>query len=147
MVDLNVVAVDSRGAPVADLTRNDFQVTDSGKPQSIAFFRHREGGLSAAPPLAPNEVSNRSAANVSRATVILFDMLNQKFETRGTTANYLVQALQSLESPDFVYLYLLTVNGSLYPVHGLPGVEGETGPPGGEPWTRHRYLLNNPGKH
>ena len=72
-----------------------------------------------------------------RATLILFDMLNQKFGTRGNTTNNLIHDLQSVDSPDYVYLYILTVNGRLYPVRGLPGVKGEISPPGGEPWTRH----------
>lgn len=137
MVDLNVVALDSHGAPVADLTRDDFRITDAGKPEKIAFFRHRDDAAKPVPQLAPGEYSNRSAGNVPHATLILFDMLNQEFGTRGTTTNYLIHDLQSLDSADYVYLYILTVNGGLYAVHGLPGAEGEVTPPGGEPWTRH----------
>jgi VWFA-related protein len=137
MVDLNVVALDSHGAPVTDLTRDDFRITDAGKPQTIDFFRHRDSAAKPVPRLAPGEYSNRSAENVPRATLILFDMLNQKFGTRGTTTNNLIHDLQSVESGDYVYLYILTVNGRLFPVHGLPGAEGEVSPPGGEPWTRH----------
>src|ERR1017187_9797221 len=57
--NLNVIAVDSRGEPVTDLTSDDFQVTDAGKPQKIAFFRHTDSKLWQVPALAPNEVSNR----------------------------------------------------------------------------------------
>lgn len=141
MVDLNVVAVDNHGAPITDLTRDDFAVTDSGKPQKIAFFRHRDSARTPPPQLGPNEFSNRSAANVPRATLILFDLLNESFGTRGTTANRLIQDLQSLESPDYVYLYVVTVNGRLFPVHGLPGSEGEPIPEDGQPWTHHAKPL------
>ncbi len=141
MVDLNVVALDSHGAPVTDLTRDDFRVTDNGKPQAIAFFRHRDSAAELIPQLAPGEFSNRTAANVPRATLILFDLLNEKFGTRGTTANNLIQDLQALESPDYVYLYILTVNGQLFPVHGLPGAEGETRPPNGGPWTHNAKAM------
>lgn len=136
MVDLNVVAVDNHGQPVTDLSRNEFQVSDSGKPQTIAFFRHRDSELWHAPALGPKEFSNRGGANIPHATLILFDLLNERFATRGTSANQLVHDLEALETADFVYLYLLTLNGSLYPVHGLPGREGETSQPGGVPWTR-----------
>ena len=137
MVDLNVVAVNSHGAPVSDLTREEFRIADAGAPQTIAFFRHRDGAAKPVPRLAAGEYSNRSAGNVPRATLILFDMLNQKFGTRGVTTNNLIHDLGALETPDYVYLYILTVNGNIYPVHALPGAEGEIVPQGGEPWTRH----------
>jgi hypothetical protein len=38
LVDLDVVAFDSHGQPVTDLTADDFQITDAGKPQTISFF-------------------------------------------------------------------------------------------------------------
>jgi VWFA-related protein len=136
MVDLNVVALDIHGQPVVDLTRDEFRVTDSGKPQTIAFFRHRDEQLGPAPALGPNEFSNRSRANVPRATLILFDLLNERFGTRGYTAYQLIHDLGSLESADYVYLYCLTFDGRLFPVHGLPGPEDEPAPAGGAPWTR-----------
>ena len=141
LVDFNVVAVDSHGAPITDLTRDDFRVTDNGKPRTIAFFHHHENHPREVLHLGPNEYSNRSAANVPRATVILFDLMNEEFGTRGTTANRLVQSLESLPSADYVYLYLLTMAGKLYAIHGLPGAEGEIPPEDGGPWTRHAKPL------
>ena len=44
MVDLNVVAVDNHGDPVYDLTRDELRVTDSGRPETIAFFHLRAAG-------------------------------------------------------------------------------------------------------
>jgi hypothetical protein len=48
LVYLNVIAVDSHGDPVTDLTSDDFQIADAGKPQKIALFRHRDEKLSPA---------------------------------------------------------------------------------------------------
>lgn len=59
LLDLNVVALDIHEHPVNDLTVDDFQVTDAGKPQKIVFFRHRDTALRQAPKLAPNEITNR----------------------------------------------------------------------------------------
>lgn len=135
MVDLNVVAVDNHGQPVTDLSRDELRITDSGKPQTVVFFHHRDDGNPMFPVLRPREFSNRNAGNVPRATVILFDLLNEKFGTRGATADRLIHDLSSLESADYVYLYLLTLDGRLFVVHGLPGPEGEAASTGA-PWTK-----------
>jgi VWFA-related protein len=133
LIDLNVIAVDPHGEPVIDLTSDDFQVTDSGKPQKIAFFRHTDSKLWREPALGPNEFSNRAGANVPRATVILFDLLNERMSTRGAAQNQLTHDLESLENADYLYLYLLTVEGRLYPVRGLPVTEAPG--PSAAPWT------------
>ncbi len=142
MIDLNVVAIDSRGQPVIDLTRDEFRVTDSGQLQNIAFFRLRSSKPGPAPSLGPGEFSNRGATNIPRATLILFDLLNETFSTRGVAANQLIQHLESLAAADYVYLYFLTLDGRLYPVHGLPP-PGEVNPPESSSWTRDaRQLVN-----
>lgn len=136
MVDLNVVAVDGHGQPVTDLKREELVVSDSGKPQAITFFHHRDSGLAQPPKLAPGEVSNRGGNNIPRATLVLFDLLNERFATRGVAANQIIRELGALESADYLYFYMLTVNGQLFPVHGLPGAQESARPPGGVPWTR-----------
>ena len=136
MVDINVVALDSHNQPITDLSRDELRISDNGKPQTVVFFRHRDESLAAAPTLALNEVSNRGRGNVPRATMILFDMLNERFGTRGSSASRLVHDLQSLESAEYLYLYLITLDGKLVPVHGLPGAEGEADAPGAAPWTK-----------
>jgi VWFA-related protein len=136
LVDLNVVALDNHGQPVADLTASDFEINDAGKPRNIAFF-HRYGrtlrrlGMS-----GPNQYSNRGGANIPHATLILFDLLNESFSTRGNAASRLERDLQSLENADYLYLYLLTVDGRLFAVHGLPGPNGEAHQPNEVPWTK-----------
>jgi len=134
VVKLNVVAVDARGQTVADLTREDFQVFDGGKLQHIASFRRNDvKPLRAAPP-QPNEYSNRSGAPLSRATVILFDLLNARFDDRAYAASQLIPALQHVEASDSLFLYILTMDGTLYPVHPLPDPETTARTPA-KPWT------------
>ena len=123
LLDLNVVALDSHEQPVNDLTVGDFQVTDAGKPQKIVFFRHRDTALRQAGPLGPNEVSNRRADTVPYATVILFDLMNEGFASRGIAANQIIKTLENLQTADNLYLYILTIEGRLFAVHGLPGGE------------------------
>ena len=136
LVDLNVIALDNHGQPVKDLTSDDFQVRDAGKQQKIALFRRNESKQPPAPALGPNEFSNRSAGEIPHATVILFDLLNESFGSRGVASNELIKELAPLETADGLYLYLLSVDGRLYALHGLPGAEGEVRPPGEAPWTR-----------
>jgi VWFA-related protein len=136
LVDLNVVVVDKKGQPVDDLTASDFEVTDAGKRHPIAFFRHNNSKVREIPPLGANEFSNRGGATASHATLVLFDLLNERFGTRGFAANQIVHEFETMEAADDLYLYLLTLDGRLYAVHGLPGMEGEARQPGGAPWTR-----------
>ena len=134
LVDLNVVVVDNKGQPVDDLTAGDFEVTDAGKKRQIAVFRHNNRRLPEIQPIRPNEFSNRSGASTSHATLVLFDLLNERFGTRGFAANQIVRELEKMETADSLYLYFLTLDGRLFAVHGLP--EEEALQSKGPPWTR-----------
>src|SRR5579872_4292493 len=83
LINLNVIAVDDHGQPINDLTIDDFQITNAGKPQKIAFFRHNENKLEPAQALGPNEFSNRAGRGPSGVTILLFDLMNESFSTRG----------------------------------------------------------------
>jgi VWFA-related protein len=136
LLDFTVVAVDDRGQPVNDLKSGDFQVTDAGKRREIAFFRHNDEKLRQTQALGPNEFSNRSGVPAPHITLVLLDLLNENFATRGVSANQLSHDLERLESADGLYLYLLTVDGRTFAVHGLTSPEGETRETNDVPWTR-----------
>ena len=136
LVTLNVAAVDNHGNPVGDLASADFQVLENGKPQQIASFRPGDTRMSRPAPLGPHEFSNRAAADAGHATVILFDLLNEHLDARGPAWNELIHALQPMETSQGVYLYILTMNGRLFAVHGLPDPEKEPEPVETVPWTR-----------
>jgi len=68
LVNLNAIATDSHGQPVADLTSADFQVSDGGKPQSIAFFRMTPVG---AQPLAAIRVDPALASPIFRTVAVI----------------------------------------------------------------------------
>jgi VWFA-related protein len=127
-VTLNVIAFDSHDQIVGDLTSQDFQVSDQGKPQRIVSF-HRN----AAPQGTLNNVPN--APQVAPPVVILFDLQNDNLRDRGQGTEEIIHALEQLESSDSLYLYLLTSQGELKPVRGLPS-PGERNPPKMTPWTR-----------
>jgi len=128
LITLNVVALNSHDAPVADLTADDFQVTDHGKKQKIRIFRVNEDVASKPePPLAPHQFSNRRGVSLPHVTVILFDVLNTPMTEQGYMKNQLGKALQSIAAGNHLYMYLLTING-LFPVRGLPDGETDPGP-------------------
>jgi len=135
LLNLDVIAVDNHGQPVNDLTIDDFEVTDANKPQKIVFFRHKDSSQWQVPKLAPNEFSNRGGSGIPYATVILFELMNEGFGTRGTAADHIIKCLEKLNGSDDVYLYLLTMEGRLFAVHGLTsGAEGSE--LGAAPWNK-----------
>jgi hypothetical protein len=94
LVDLTVIAVDNHGQSVKDLASEDFQVSDAGKQQKIAFSRRNDSKLWRVPSLGPNEFSNHTGPEIPRATVILFDLLNEsfaRFEDQGMAAGCILE--------------------------------------------------------
>lgn len=134
VITLNVIARDARNQAVTDLSVDDFQVTDQGKPQKITFFHRYEDGRQLSAPLGPREYSNRSGA-APHALAILFDLLNADFSYRGYGAEEIVRSLEHLESSDLVYLYLLTSAGKLYPIRAAPDADSAA-PPANSAWVQ-----------
>jgi VWFA-related protein len=132
LITLNVVARDSHDQPVADLGSDDFQVSDQGKPQHITVYRPQDRRQLAAPPGSHQDTSRSTPPHT---VVILFDLLNANISYRGYGMDEIEKSMQKLESSDNVYLYLITSNGALYPVRGLPGPDADQNPVDG-PWTR-----------
>jgi VWFA-related protein len=119
-ITLNVVAFDSHDQIAGDLTSQDFQISDEGKTQRIVSFH--------------NNVPN--AAQVAPPVVLLFDLLHDGLGSRGYGAEEIIRALETLRSSDSLYLYLLSSQGELKAVRGLPSPQ-EHNPPEKTPWTEH----------
>ena len=61
LVELTVTAVDKQGAPVTDLTLEDFTLQDNGKPRPVSFLEY-DGAPAVNPdplPLPPGVFTNR----------------------------------------------------------------------------------------
>src|SRR5579862_1048350 len=100
-VALQVVALDSAGQAVPDLTASDFKVYDNGSQQQIVSVRMNKTGRPS-------------------ALVVLFDLLNTNFSSRGEIWDIMKTSVSRLPADVPLYLYLLVEDGSLYAVHGLP---------------------------
>jgi VWFA-related protein len=123
LVTLNVSAADASGGRPGDLTAADFQVFEDGKAQKITSFVKNGGKGMAATSLGPHEFSNRTGVAIPHATLILFDLLNDRMAAKGYAWHEIVRTLPTLENGDYIYLYLLGVDGTFYPVHPLPNAE------------------------
>jgi VWFA-related protein len=134
VVSLNVVATDKQGQVVTGLKAEDFQVQDDGKSQPIVMFRVNDGKHPAQAAPGPHEYTNRPPGTPMGVTVILFDLLNGSFTDREYMVITLVKALAKVESPGNVYLYLLTNDGALYPIHPMPERGAEAAAPD-QNWT------------
>jgi VWFA-related protein len=120
---VNILALDAKGQPVADLTADDFQIFDQGKRQTIGSFHGPE-----------------SAPGTKPTTLILFDLLNRVAEKRAYLTLHIAQALEPLPDGASVYLYLLTNRGKVFPVHAI----GDPAKGNDGPWTRDtRTLLDH----
>ncbi len=117
LVHLNVTALDGN-EPVGDLNATDLSVTDQGKPETLLFFR-RNSLAQPGGPLGPNEYSNRPGGLLPRSVVILFDILHHNPSDRLNIWHKLRASLPKLESGEGVYFYLLTLEGTLVPLHAI----------------------------
>lgn len=105
LVEISVVAQDSGGRAVTDLSRNDFTLYDNGKPVSIDEFS--AVSLQRAPEtLPPNTFSNR-VGGTPIITVVLLDGLNTTFQDQSWARSEVVQFLEKLRPEDRVAIFML----------------------------------------
>ena len=80
LIDFTIVARDSQGNPIADLTKDDLVVTENGQPRAIEFFRFDGAPPQPSPNALPQgHFTNRfeTAPNAARhITAILVDAMN-----------------------------------------------------------------------
>jgi len=115
LVQVSVVVTDKKGEPVTGLSKQDFVVSDQGKPQPIAFFSAETpptaGTLAAK--LPPNVFTNRfdlTGQYAGAVTVVLFDALNTPVQDQAWVRNQVIQFLKSLQPREHVAIYALTTD-------------------------------------
>ena len=144
------VATGANGQAVTDLRPEEIQVTDEGKRHALVFSRLLPAvsaaallpGKSAAVTLNPREYSNLANAAGPSSVLILLDLLNANLTERGAAWNETVRALANPESPESIFVFLLTPATNLYAVHSWPG-SGPAADDAPKPWTKQvRPLLD-----
>src|SRR5436305_1601569 len=112
LVQLDAVVHDSKGQPVTNLTKDDFEILQDGKPQTITNFSFistpREPGAAALPAAAPRPQNTKGvpapppvtlkANQVRRTVALVVDDLGRAFESiarlRGTLKKFVDQQMQ-----------------------------------------------------
>jgi VWFA-related protein len=112
LVQVNVVVHDHKGEPVSDLKKEDFIVSEKGKPQQIAFFSMESSDKLASQPtkLPPNIFSNRLQERTgvpASVTVLLLDSLNTKWEDQTYARKQVVKFLEQVQPQDHIAIYTL----------------------------------------
>ena len=134
VVSLTVAATDSKGAPASGLTEADFQITDAGKPRSLSFVRPVPEPLALA--VAPGQSTNRTTNSTRPVTVLLLDQLNAAVSERTANANHALRELSKVPGNGQVFAFILSSEGRLVPIRGLPGtVPGKSETGGDDAWT------------
>lgn len=109
LVQIDVVAQDKNGRPVADLGKDDFELIVNRKPQAIATFMATS--VTPAPPvtLPRGTFSNKQAAtevSQGRYTVFLLDWRNTNWQLQSWAHQELVKMLSGLPDGSKAALYL-----------------------------------------
>ena len=116
LVNVTVVAHDSAGRPVTNLTASDFQVFEDGTEQKLELFsmdtdrpvQTASAPLPAAPSLAPNIFTNRKQTrDGGGVTVVLFDRLNSSFQDQKFARDQIIRMLAKAQPRDRIALYVL----------------------------------------
>ncbi len=111
LVEVSLIVQDGKGRPVADLTPQDLELLEDGRPQKILFFQKEEAQeRAAAVELPPNTFSNRLGrhqASNAAVTVILLDSLNTPFTDRAYAKEQVRAFLKIVRPSDRIALYSL----------------------------------------
>lgn len=99
---LDVVVTDRNDKPVSDLSKNDFQVFEEGKPQTIDSFEEHKGAPRAPSQahnvLPPNFYSNQPQAKQQDAVnVLVLDALNTPLGDQVNVRQQMVDYLKNIQ--------------------------------------------------
>ena len=142
LVLLDVVVTNGKGEPVSSLHRDDFQVTEDGKPQTVSVFEEHWGprvSLAKLPPMPANVFTNYPLTKVPESVnVLLLDWLNTQPQDQAYVRAQTIKYLKSLTSG--TSLAVFTLGSRLHMVQGfttdpavlLAALDGKKVKPGAE---------------
>ena len=110
LVQVNVIAVDKNGKPLADLRKEEFTVFEDGQPQTTSVFVAEQATPIKPPLLPPNQFTNQlPSTSLTRSgyTMIFIDWLNSSMNNRVTSTKQVLKLLQQVEPSDLIALCVL----------------------------------------
>ncbi|HVV44546.1 MAG TPA: VWA domain-containing protein [Bryobacteraceae bacterium] len=110
LIQIDVAAEDKNGLPVADLTRDDFELRVSGKPRAIDTFTATSPAPVVTEPLPRGTFSNRtqiSEVTQGRYTAFVLDCRNTNFTLQTFAIQQLRKMLETAPPDGKVALYLI----------------------------------------
>lgn len=124
IVLVDVVVTGAKGAPAAGLKKEDFQVSEDGKEQTVSFFEeHRDGKVTpvALPAMPPDVFTNYPTVKTTDSVnVLLLDSLN----TQAIDQVYVRQQMEkymeaAIASPHGARLAIFTLGQQLRMIRGF----------------------------
>lgn len=125
LVDVNVVALDKKGRPIADLKPEDFEIYDNGVKQNVSSFNRANTGSPAAavpppPAMSPapdpmtfsNHTRNAAAATADGNTIVfLVDGSNVALSDFAVVRQQLLAFLKSAPPDQRIAFYAMRYHG------------------------------------
>jgi VWFA-related protein len=126
IVLVDVVVTDINGRPVGGLRKEDFQVAEDGRPQTISFFEEHKGAAPTTislPPMPANVFTNYpTVKSTDSVNVMLLDSLNTQALDQAYVRAQMTKYLQAAASaPAGVRLAIFTLGSRLRMVRGFTG--------------------------
>jgi VWFA-related protein len=124
VVLVDVVVTQGKGEPVAGLHKEDLQVSEDGRPQTISFFEEHTGGTVSAvklPPTPPGVYTNYPTIKTTDSIhVLLLDSLNTQAADQTYVRPQMVKYLQAaLAAPTGAGIAIFTLGSKLRMVRGF----------------------------
>ncbi len=120
LVLLDVVVTTSKGEPISGLHKQDFQVTEDGKPQNISLFEEHKGAPPSVelPPMPPNVFTNYPLRKtLDSVNVLLLDWLNTQPQDQAYVREQTIRFLKT--SAPGTSLAVFTLGTRLHMVQGF----------------------------
>jgi VWFA-related protein len=124
LVLVDVVVTQGKGEPVVGLHKEDLQVSEDGRPQTISFFEEHTGGTVSAvalPPTPPDVYTNYPTIKTTASiNVLLLDSLNTQATDQTYVRPQMVKYLQAaLAARTGARVAIFTLGSKLRMVRGF----------------------------